>query len=97
MPSLDYTVAESALNLPLRLRLRGTVDKWIVKAVAEHYLSPDWSIDPRTVPGARDGIPVRLSRLFDIRGWFLGELFRFAEGALPRDYPANPAPSGITC
>ena len=38
VPFLDYTVAEFALNLPLRLRVRGTINKWIVKEVAEHYL-----------------------------------------------------------
>jgi asparagine synthase (glutamine-hydrolysing) len=38
VPFLDYTVVESALNLPLRLKLRGATSKWIVKQVAEHYL-----------------------------------------------------------
>jgi asparagine synthetase B (glutamine-hydrolysing) len=38
VPFLDYTVVEFALNLPLRLKLRGAISKWIVKHVAEHYL-----------------------------------------------------------
>jgi asparagine synthase (glutamine-hydrolysing) len=47
VPFLDYTVAEFALNLPLRLKLRGTVGKWIVKAVAEHYLPRDVVYRPK--------------------------------------------------
>jgi asparagine synthase (glutamine-hydrolysing) len=38
VPFLDYTVVEFALNLPLRLKLRGVAAKWIVKQVAEQYL-----------------------------------------------------------
>jgi hypothetical protein len=47
VPFLDYTVAEFALNLPLRLQLRGTVRKLIVKAVAEYYLPPDVVYRPK--------------------------------------------------
>jgi asparagine synthetase B (glutamine-hydrolysing) len=47
VPFLDYTVAEFALNLPLRLKLRGATSKWIVKQVAEQYLPRDVIYRPK--------------------------------------------------
>ena len=47
VPFLDYTVVEFALNLPLRLKLRGAISKWIVKHVAEHYLPRDVVYRPK--------------------------------------------------
>ena len=38
LPFLDYTVAEFAFNLPLDLKLRGGMGKWILKQVAEKFL-----------------------------------------------------------
>jgi asparagine synthase (glutamine-hydrolysing) len=38
VPFLDHRLAETVLNLPLSLRLRGRTDKWALKAIAAHYL-----------------------------------------------------------
>ncbi len=38
LPLLDYTVVEFALNLPLQLKLRAGMGKWILKRMAESFL-----------------------------------------------------------
>lgn len=38
VPFLDQRLVHYVLNTPLRHRLRGTTDKWVLKAIAEHYL-----------------------------------------------------------
>jgi asparagine synthase (glutamine-hydrolysing) len=37
-PFLDHRLVETVLNLPLRYRLRGSTDKWVLKEIAAHYL-----------------------------------------------------------
>ncbi len=38
VPFLDHRLVEAALNLPLAYRLRGSHDKWILKAIAARHL-----------------------------------------------------------
>jgi len=38
VPFLDHRLIKKAVNLPLSYRLRGSVDKWIVKEIAAHHL-----------------------------------------------------------
>jgi len=38
VPFLDHRLVKKAVNLPLSYRLRGSIDKWIVKEIAAHYL-----------------------------------------------------------
>jgi asparagine synthase (glutamine-hydrolysing) len=40
-PFLDHQLVRMALNLPLKYRLRGQTDKWILKAIAARYLPHD--------------------------------------------------------
>jgi asparagine synthase (glutamine-hydrolysing) len=37
-PFLDHRLVETVFNLPLRYRLRGATDKWVLKEIAAHYL-----------------------------------------------------------
>jgi asparagine synthase (glutamine-hydrolysing) len=37
-PFLDHRLVETVFNLPLRYRLRGSMDKWVLKEIAAHYL-----------------------------------------------------------
>ncbi len=47
LPFLDYTVVESALNLPLRLKVRRRTGKWLLKRVAEEFLPRDIVYRPK--------------------------------------------------
>lgn len=38
VPFLDHRLVRTAVNLPLSYRLHGSVDKWILKEIASHYL-----------------------------------------------------------
>jgi hypothetical protein len=38
VPFLDHRLVRTVVNLPLSYRLRGSVDKWIVKEIASRYL-----------------------------------------------------------
>jgi asparagine synthase (glutamine-hydrolysing) len=38
VPFLDHRLVKKAVNLPLRYRLRGSIDKWIVKEIAARHL-----------------------------------------------------------
>lgn len=38
VPFLDHRLVQVVLNLPLSFRLRGNVDKWVLKEIASHYL-----------------------------------------------------------
>jgi asparagine synthase (glutamine-hydrolysing) len=38
VPFLDHRLVQVVLNLPLSFRLRRTVDKWVLKDIASHYL-----------------------------------------------------------
>jgi asparagine synthase (glutamine-hydrolysing) len=38
VPFLDHRLIRAAVNLPLSCRLRGSVDKWILKEIAAHHL-----------------------------------------------------------
>jgi asparagine synthase (glutamine-hydrolysing) len=38
VPFLDHRLVHVVLNLPLSFRLRRTVDKWVLKDIASHYL-----------------------------------------------------------
>jgi asparagine synthase (glutamine-hydrolysing) len=38
VPFLDHRLVRTAVNLPLSYRLRGSMDKWIVKEIAARYL-----------------------------------------------------------
>ena len=40
-PFLDHQLVRMALNLPLKYRLRGQTDKWVLKAIAARYLPRD--------------------------------------------------------
>lgn len=37
-PFLDHRLVQAAINLPMKYRLRGQIDKWGLKTVAERYL-----------------------------------------------------------
>jgi asparagine synthase (glutamine-hydrolysing) len=41
VPFLDHRLVKKAVNLPLRYRLRGSIDKWIVKEIAARHLPRD--------------------------------------------------------
>jgi asparagine synthase (glutamine-hydrolysing) len=41
VPFLDHRLINKAVNLPLRYRLRGSIDKWIVKEIAGRHLPRD--------------------------------------------------------
>jgi asparagine synthase (glutamine-hydrolysing) len=41
VPFLDHRLVKKAINLPLRYRLRGSIDKWIVKEIAARHLPRD--------------------------------------------------------
>jgi len=38
VPFLDHRLVKKAVNLPLSYRLRGSIDKWIVKEIAARHL-----------------------------------------------------------
>jgi asparagine synthase (glutamine-hydrolysing) len=40
-PFLDQRLVETVINIPLALRLRGSTDKWVLKAIAAKYLPSD--------------------------------------------------------
>ena len=41
VPFLDHRLVKKAVNLPLSYRLHGSIDKWILKEIAAHYLPKD--------------------------------------------------------
>ena len=41
VPFLDHRLVKQAVNLPLSYRLNGSMDKWILKEIAAHYLPKD--------------------------------------------------------
>jgi asparagine synthase (glutamine-hydrolysing) len=78
-PFLDHRLAEVAVNLPLRYKLRGGADKWVLKAIAERHLPRD------LVHRRKVGFPLPLA---DYVGPLAGvEFFRggFCEDALRLD------------
>jgi len=47
-PFLDQRLVHTVINLPLALRLRGSTDKWALKAIASQYL-PDEIVHRRKI------------------------------------------------
>jgi asparagine synthase (glutamine-hydrolysing) len=69
-PLLDHTLVEYAATLPVSLKLRGTVGKYVLRRVAARLLPPEVLTKPK------QGFAIPKDR------WFRGELRSFAEDVL---------------